>query len=733
MLVPWIIDALQGQILAILTALGSWGLSSLIRPGKRSVGWQFPFGYVLIGLAGFLSLVIFQTAALGTVAFVTVGLVLAVKAIRKGSLLFPSWEEILFPLLAYLSVLVALWPMAFGFSASYKVDAVFDVPKHVAAIVSVANASSYPTPNPYYPNGIFAYNIGWYMPIGGWFSLSPDRPALAHGLYAGFAAVTAAWLVYQGILIAKLFRSCICVGFIAGAFSWLGLSAGYYLSAGKAVYGNHQLSECGYHLTLDVAQSPIVYAIFVPQHGFAVSILLTILAVVSRGVWVGGLGIMVAVLLVGSVVSSFLVGPFVLIGTAIVFLVALAIRGFSEVMTRVRALTFVLIGFVISSALILIYKQWSDGTEATLFAPVIPSVAGPWIALLASFGVGIPLVVVGALSIFRCQCRGGNLALGVAIIAQIIAVITIGFFVFTFSDGRLKAWMCLVVLMAPMAAIGFDAVIKSISSILSLSAVPAITIMMLPILMYPWVASLLGYVHLYPNRTRGEATAVAESRGRLLPVLRYAPDQEWAAAMARLCTMDFAGFRLDRYLPPWERRTAGSDFQVSNRALLLPMDNGDAIYCNYSGMDINSKAVQLACGKLPLLRSAREVLDQEWELIFGSGLVFERQGNELELSAIDMVDACVALREDLIPGVYHIMADYRADITGVAHFSLLSQPPIIRWNSGLQDGKIDLKLVVFEEGGRFVIGFGGFGLGRGKIVLKNVQVFHQIFIKTNLH
>lgn len=471
---------------------------------------------------------------------------------RTGKLSRPRLQDgDTFRGLTVLTVAVVFTAPLLAQSNSFRLPDIFDFPKHIVAIVAAATGS-WPAPNPFFPTEAFAYNLLYYNPWAAIFALIP-APGIAPTL-AALATLWSVWLVIG--LVRRVTEVCGFPGperrFSVLAATFLG---GFYplLSATDVPLGFSDAMNRGASVW---AEDPFANFVYIPQHLFALTtILAAFVWVVSQDLdrlwqWGAPVG-----LLVGSVLSSFIVAPFAL-GASGLLLVGTAVHRHFTGRGHLLPGFIAFITVLLMTAPILLQVNGWRGDSDGIRLGFLPGTSG-WLHAVFAMGIVPWLAAWGGMRMLRSINLASFLLLG----------LLTGAFLFLqllhFPDSEIKAFTLIRFLVCPLAGVGMVAIWNGMSGSVRRPVLQSLALGAL--------AGSVGFGLLLPIyfigtgfRPREEAEQfVLKHLQELSPtasVWIHEPNQELAALTGRPLYMPFADFRADAYLPGPARPAAAAAF-----------------------------------------------------------------------------------------------------------------------------------------------------------------------------
>lgn len=703
-------------------------------------GTQFFLAYTLLSLLCFASLIVCGSVVPGGLTAAGLAAVSLVRAYRERRLLSSeSVDRTSLLVRAVFTLLVAtiFGPYLVGEVAKYAPPDIYDFPKHIGAVVSVANAAEYPTPNPYAPDAPFAYNVFFYLPLGLIVRLSQS---------ARMPCPVMAW----GTLMVCWHMLALLEG-VAKSFSVPRRHLGFGMLLGTFAVGfNTVILQDGfpvgctlYHgMTKQWFDDPITAFVYIPQHIFSCACLIASYLCIgrtnARNFFAGSL------LIAGGSLSSFILAPIqmAVFGVWTVFTV-LKLR--NRIRTD-RAMQWSIgLGFASTCAIVLPVmleaRRWA-GMEGTTIISYEWQAKEVWYTVLSA-GIILPLAtampwVAGLRSLFTFRT---------ACYVTIFAVC---------------APLCLI----KTPATGIDQWLKIELLFRFLMLAPAMTTLALLIERAPHRGSLgalglraavgycaligipltMGYIAKSYQRNSADLRALISYAGKLPFDQRMAlpkSDQFLAGMTGHMVTMDMAGPRPDRYLPADDRLAAAKFFH--NEAIRNFSSRDELIVLSKSWPEHVLYDLQLdraPCeefgdwlvyegGGESGSASVEEIevpIGPNWQ-VFGASKA-EVSTSPLGVKSNDLVDTALITPLHLGPGCYRITIEIAGKIQGDApdgaHLSLLGVEKLISIPVGdYSNGLTMRKHIVVKSTpltGHLAFGLGGWCRAKGEVVMKSLKI-----------
>ncbi len=526
------------------------------------------FGYAIVALSCFFSLFFLKDMLYGAAIITLLSLWATVRfwkiPPKKNKSKAPNFSFIV-KLIFVLLIGLVYGPLLVGLYDYVKIPDIYDLPKHISAIISAAHAVDWPMQNPWFPPGEFAYNMLFYTPLG--FICRLTESTSLTGTVFSFSVL---WVTWQGLSVVEsvmkrlripgeyIFVGMILTGFITGFTPLLverDCPIGFFLYIDKLV-SNERWFDSGFLLN-----------IFVPQHIFAVISAISAWLYLTDSIKLSRKLLLQLVVYIAGLFSSFVLAPFIfsLIWGLLFFQIVLIDPVYKKGLPVKRPhifyfASYALLLLAISLPFLLEVKDWGGGSGIiTMYK--IESIKSEFYTFL-SIGIIFALSLISLIAFKKRSLNVSWLTYSLQ-----VAVVFLFFMFVKFPDSFLKTSLFLHFLLIPFATLGFYKTIVWISRILGNGS---------KILLF----FLLGYfVSISLVETSYYISSAYSRRNRSeVEVLRYIhklpfddsvwieqPNQNLAAACARKVYMDFAGYRGDAYLPITERSQAKHFFKQINK------------------------------------------------------------------------------------------------------------------------------------------------------------------------
>ena len=607
--------------------------------------------------------------------------------------------------LAFLVVVLLIYlPCLLGQATKFHLPAIFDLPKQIAAIIAAAHATTWPAPNPYFPDLSFAYNLFFYLPLG----LIARSLALGK-LFIPLFVVAVLWITWQSLSLLEMImekfglsRREQILGLLFATFisDLIPLMFSVDIPIGFTLHWL-KLSDLW-------AEDPLIFTIYIPQYLFVSSCLFSAwLFFNTKDSWIRSL--FFSLLLASAILAGYVLVPV----TLLIFVLLTALDLFSSpTKSNYKKSFFSLILFVgLCGYFIWEAKGWS-GTSAALLG--WPKHYG-WGYLILS---ELVLLLGCFLALFNLKAKKWN-CLSFSYSLLVIPTLFVLFISHDF-DIALKALLFLRLLLILPATVGF----VSCWSRLKQRALLRWSLLIIP-LSYLCCLSLISIGFLCANsyvlRDNYEKHMLRKMQKLAFDarILFAEPDMEKAAVSGHLVYMDFSGFRSDAYLPSKERSKALEFFHLSKSSLKLEDKKINAIYTNHNLVKSLGKPVQI--NSLSRLKEW-----QLWDSNPQSKISYKTTKRSIN-SGAHLVDAALITPLQLSEGTYQIFVKIKGKVEeGSAHLSLHGVQKLITIPTANYDKPAEFS-AIFTVGahgfnGVLAFGLGGWSSGRGSIQLNNLVI-----------
>jgi hypothetical protein len=451
----------------------------------------------------------------------------------------------------------------------YQFPEIYDLPKHLFAIHSLFNASSWPPPNPFFSGEVFAYNYLFYYPPA-FIAKLAGNPLASFQIFsfAVIAVAIALPMVILDIVRGITTSKAVHLGSVLLA-TWVGGLTPLWLSSKPSI---------GFFLYTEKFLTSIIWVdelfqsvIFVPQHVFAVLCgLLGVFVLVNNAMFATTVNkrlFAAGILTVAGALSSFILLPHLVVSYVASAMVALFLRwrangqdALKEAGSPLTIGTFILPFFSLLPFLAEISK-WSGWTGALVTSPELTR---QWFYVLAAIGLVAPLAMIGLVQlrpkagISYIASPGKRTLLGIAVMT---VVGVLGLLFGGYPDAGIKTGLWLRITLIPLAGMGMLFLIwkvekmprKGISNAAIAVLFLGIAALNLPTAIYfvrsawapldPGIKSFVGYVRALPEHSR---------------IALFSSEQVLVALTGRQIDFDFSPIREDSYMPPDGRLRANT-------------------------------------------------------------------------------------------------------------------------------------------------------------------------------
>lgn len=712
-------------------------------PDKGTSPEERTFGFALLALLCLLSLRYVGNPIWGAMSGTVAVLGAAVVAWRRGIITWPraDWSWVfLIKLVCLLGIAAIYVPLICGWRTEYRLPAIFDLPKQLAAVASITHATRWPAPNPFAPGLTFAYNLLFYMPAGvqsrlaGW-------PA-ATGI---FFSISLLWVMWNMLGLLERFTRYLGGGAIRLLVTILfGTVVSGYTGLVRPTDVPLGVNVLLWNVSHTWVDDPAVLFAYIPQHLFSIACLLAVLCFAASSTLSPiRLSIITAVLLASGILSSaILTLIFLIVAGPILILVS-----WPEKTPLRDALPSVLAGGVLLLAIVgpfmLEYMSW-----AGIDRPKIELVDANLFYTGLTFG---PVLVLAMLGFIRlCVERKGRAGQLYAVICGSLVLLWVGV---KFPELQLKASEGMRFLFIPAASWGFVWLWQWTRGLWMIRFATVVLVFIVPA-----TGTLLETEYFvssaYFPRSSGERTLL-EAVDRLpsnLIIALQPPDQLLAGSLGgKLTLMDFRPARADAYLPASQRpryaelmnslRWSDSEktVQLSDLAdvfIVSRSSSSTGPWANPCGPDTRLIGQEYwlldlrGCGKSGPHPSPAITLD---------AMKWERWGAAPSGSHQDLVTRTVSSPTEgdfgllaparLSAGVYRIRANISGMITGpsagAAHISMHGKDKLINIQPGnYEDGKDFTGYYTLDTDfqGAISFGLGGWSRGAGWVRLNALTI-----------
>jgi len=646
---------------------------------------------------------------------------------------------------AFVLTITAIYlPLICGLRVGYRLPEIYDLPKHLAAVSSIAHASRWPAPNPFAPGLSFAYNLLFYMPAGVLSKLA-GWPA-ATGM---FFSASLLWLVWN--MLGLIERVTLALGGESNG-GLIAILFGTVVSGYTGLLRPTDLpigfNIVMWRLSAQYFDDPVTIFAYVPQHMFCVACLMSVLCFArSHDLSRSRASIAASILLASGMLSSAILAP-ILLTAAVPILVLVSWPEKTSVRSAIlSAGAGGAVLLAIACPFILEYMSWA-GTGGR---PQIKLVEANFLYTFLSFGPAGILALVGFVRLWtaRKADRVWHLYLAIS------GFLTLFWLLVSFPDLQLKTAEAIRLVFVPAAAYGFVWVWHLTRKMWIGRFAIAI-----PIFILPATATLLETASFvssaYLPRAPGEGLLL-EAVDRLpsnATIGLQQPNESLAASLGgRLTVMDFRGYRDDAYLPAVQRSKyaelvdslQGADSGTVNvpdftDALIVPASSSSAPLwtsaCGESAKVVGPTYLLLdlrGCGPRGIrhLRSGPAITLAAMSWVRWGALTSGSLDDPVTrtVSSPTQGDFGLIAPMHLRPGVYRFRANITGVVTGLpqgaAHISLHGIEKLINIQPGdYERGKDFTGYSSQPRGfdGYVAFGLGGWSRGAGWIRLNSLTI-----------
>lgn len=602
----------------------------------------------------------------------------------------------------FLAVIFMVYlPCLFGWSTKFHLPAVYDLPKHIAAVIASSHATRWPVPNPYFPDLDFAYNLLFYLPLG-FIVRCLNNSKFFLPVFA-FALLWVSWQTL-GILETMMKKFAFsrwqqCAGLLFATFvsNLIVLLFATDMPMGFFLH-QHNLANVW-------VDSPLISFLYLPQHLFSCLCIFSAWLLFNSPL--GRIRpFLYLILLVAAVLTSYILAPlavFIFLG----FIVLEIVRA-SPLKDKFNVLMALILFIALAGYFIYEAKTWSESSAPLFGWPIHMG----WGYILFSEA---PLLLgcLFSYSFFKEQTSFSlKLSYGFLCLAALFFLL-----ISHDTDMKIKIALFLRLLLIFPAIAGYtwcwqklDSFrLKTICFLLPLAYFSALSII------------TFGFVCTESFILRDINEVVLLKKMQRLPfndkILFLNPNMEKAAVSGHLVFMDFRPYREDAYLPARQRAEASHFFAVS-----FPPLQKKGIKAIFSQNVLISDFI-FYNEKLPSLTK------KTWKLWINAPVLHLSASNPHTRyldSSEQLIDAAFYTFLKLSPGYYQVTAEIQGHISeGNAHLSLMGFKKLITIPPGKYSAtKLVNTFFIDKPGfiGNIAFGLGGWELGRGKIQLTGLEI-----------
>ncbi len=732
----------------IISLLGLSGFIARILTGySKSEGLYVEekiVGFTIISLLCLGSLILFDSLIIGGIIGTCISLISFFYVVKNNKWKFkmPTLNGEMYIKLSFITILLAVFtPSIFGQGIYFKLPNIFDLSKHLSSVIALANASSWPPANPYYPDGYFLYNVLFYTPIGLISKLSTFT-----GSYIIAYCIMLIWVCWQAmnvfLRISQLLnfsKPVTLIGLLLMTFIG-GITPLFVESDFPRGYLLHEIGLSNFW-----SEDPFTNFIYVPQHILAIVCLQgSWIIIIQDSIKINGKLVLLNILIAGGCLCSYILAPiFLIVYAAIIFY--LIITNFKKTKKNILKITFSTIIFLSAIFPILLQaSQWSSSEEKPAFFD-FQALKGWYIVIISTGPIGLLTIlglVIVLLSYRKIETKWWLYLL--LVLFPILCLI-----LFRIPDFGLNTTLLLRFISVPVACLGINFLyIRFRLKFVSVGLIISAYIVLINSIYFGHII-----VSAYQPRTENEKSLISSLREipKDKTIFIATPNQELAAVSGHLVYMDFRGYRNDSYLPYFQRDAAANyfsksklqDFDINNiDNIVISGNESDYIVnenINISYFDVVAPIVSES-ERYRVYRSDHESKKIQQNLVFSkNSLKWEfwssskDVANDITKLTISSegkpVDAALLAPITLEQGTYIIEASISGVIvgpeTGAAHISLHGKEKLISIVSGNYELQTFTKiLTVGKEGfnGSISIGLGGWSTGSGHLTINDLKI-----------
>lgn len=522
---------------------------------KEIEALDLPLGYSITSIILIFSLRIDLGITTGIILAAT-SLAFASTASKWRQIHLPRMSKITIWIIASFSIaiLAAYFPLLWDHGSIFHYPEIFDAPKHILAITALQSSKSWPPQNPFMPGLDFAYNFGFYAIPSAVISLIGDA-RLCVPILPWIAVISAISTLTLTLSIAtRIGTQQSLMPIVAIAATWLGGFTPLLVDTYPALgFRMHTEGLIAGKIWTD---EPFVSAIFVPQHLFAATCVLSIirLSLCLGAVW--RRTVAAATISLAGSLSSLILLPHI----NAIFAATVAIMLFRERSRKEFVRTAIIILLYCAALLPFIHEaaEWQSGEGEPIFGRPQDLKT-----------IGFLLLATGPTSVlaFFAFWRGRQdrapafLCIGTAILVAFFGAI-----VFQYSEAPLKSTLLLRAILPTLAGIGFAFIWKKLTYRWAQAsfalALCLCIIINLPTMWFFAAAPLRPYAET--DRSLIQALQKSEP-----PIVFDDTSNQWLAALsAKQTILDFRPIRTDAYLPPKDRPPYARFFDNKDHSII---------------------------------------------------------------------------------------------------------------------------------------------------------------------
>lgn len=572
-------------IVAACLPIGVAFRRSIDGPGNDSVeAIDLPLGYSIASIILVLSLRVGLGMAGGSL-IVALTLIYALTKIVRPIIRFNRIDCVAASMIISFAaaIISAYFPLLWDYGTVFHSPEIFDAPKHILTITALQGATSWPPQNPFMPGLGFSYNFGFYI-IPSTLVFLAGNARIGISILPWLAAISAASAFGLTLSIAKKLstpRSLMPI--VAISATWLGGATPLFVDAYPAL--GFRMHAEGLVAGKIWADEPFVSAIFVPQHLFAATCVLSTIymAMCSGAIWRRAM-IAATISLAGSLSSLILLPHISLIFAAAVAVMLLRSHSRPDSLKSLLisfAYGAILLPFVIEAA------KWQSGAGESILG--LPQDLKTMMFVLLAIG---PSAILAGAAIFYGFRRGNSSDFTYLILAIIVALS--GAMLLQYSEAPFKSTLLLRTILPALAGVGFGVIWRALefswARAIFLLALCFCVIINIPTMWFFAAAPLRNF----SASERNFLQALQRARA---PIMFDGTSDQWLAALAAKQTIsDFRANRTDAYLPPEDRRSYARFFDSGDRSIVDMSSLGAIIYPAGKTYSL----VPAACWKAPI-------------------------------------------------------------------------------------------------------------------------------------
>lgn len=501
------------------------------------------FGYCIYGIIILGSIIFLRSKNIGLIFANILTLYAFSKKFNKANLVYLKIDlGFLIKSIFIFCIILVFFPMITFQSKIYQLPVIFDLPKSLAALVAVSHSNTWPLLNPFFPEGDFAYNVFYFLPIGSIIGyLQNSKLNLA--LY-GFLVIWTAWNTLGVVELIlnkyKLSEKEIACGLLLGTF--------FSSLIPLVVNSNYPIGYLVGSVTKYWIEDFFTIYIYIPQYVFGCACILASYYVFYQNQHQQKL-LNVIILCSAACLTSFFYVFFIYAWVASILLISfyqeddLSIINFRHIVLK-----FLFVFLLLTAPFLLQAKLWSGSTKISTFANFNIYQSLIWIfpyILMAFFGL-IKLKNIG---------NYGR----IYILMMVLCFLNLIFVLDT--DFGLKLLVLLKFILILPATLGIISIYQVVQKHIQMKILLSIYFLYFCLLSVFLISSYVigSYRHLSPDLAKilSEVKHIDFNK----KILMLNSDQELAAMLARPVYMNFRLYREDAYLPFDQRSKIAQFFE----------------------------------------------------------------------------------------------------------------------------------------------------------------------------